>query len=772
MSRRTHALLGGLAAALFCSFSPLQDQEELQPAYAPVGEVVKLATGMGFTEGPVWMPEGECLIFSDIPRDELKAWKDGELWTFRKPSHKANGNRLDMQGRLVTCEHGSRTVTRTDAEGNIETLIADFEGLKFNSPNDLVIRSDGTIWFTDPHYGLDGREREIEENNVYCYEPQTGDVFIVVDDFVMPNGLALSPDEKKLYVADSGRPRHIRVFDVAVDGALSNGELFCMIDVGGPDGIRCDVKGRLFSSAGDGVHVFAPTGRLIGRIPVPESPSNLCFGGPEGKTLFITARTSLYSVEVDTPGRDFRAPAKAPRIPDDVDLSGSFTLRMKVRIDEAPEGLPTLAANKDWTAGEIHDYTTNNAYGLGRESGSAAGFALSVLPDGAWTWNVGDGKYRLDHRPEARDQGIADGRWHEIGFSIDRERGVAHLFHDGRRVALHDLGGLGSLDSGSDEIQIASDGVDVDDIRVEPGVIPRTQVADEFASHFGEERRPAPDAVWNGRPLRVLAWNIWHGGRRKGRDEGVQRVHEVIEACGADIVLMQETYGSGPRISGRLGFDYYLRSSNLSVMSRFPIVDVHQLGPPFRFGGVTIELRPGVEVQAYSLWINHLPSVQKLLEEGATADEIAAADDQTRGKEMRAILAELMPHLAKTPDVPVIVGGDFNSGSHLDWTPAAAELENHAGRVVAWPVSCAMAEADFVDTYRAAHPDPVEYPGLTWSPEFPDSHQDRIDYVYVRGSRWHVENAYILNKHPEGWPSDHAASLAILRLGTPAREER
>jgi len=456
-------------------------------------------------------------------------------------------------------------------------------------------------------------------------------------------------------------------------------------------------------------------------------------------------------------------------IPAGVDLAGSFTLRVCVRMDQAPGDLPLVVGNKDWLAGEVRDYTTNNAFGLGRESGDAAGFAISVLPDGAWTWNAGDGQARIDHRPEAPREGIADGRWHEVGFAIDRARGVAHLIHDGRRVALHDLQGVGSL--GADgEIQVGSgdrvlaEAFEVRALRLEPGVVSREQLAEDFVERFGAARRPEAPPEWDGEPLRVLAWNIWHGGRRKGRDEGVQRVVEVIEECDADIVLMQETYGSGPRISGRLGFDYFLRSSNLSVMSRFPIVDVHRLFQGFRFGGVTIELRPGVRIQAFSLWIHHLPSVQSQLAAGASPAELAAADAATRGSEIDGILAELLPHLAETPEMPVIVGGDFNSGSHLDWTAAAATLPNHHGRVVPWPVSRAMEAAGFVDTYRVAHPDPIEAPGHTWSPEFPETHQDRIDYVYVRGDAWRVEGAEILSGHPRGWPSDHAAALTVLRL--------
>ena len=452
-------------------------------------------------------------------------------------------------------------------------------------------------------------------------------------------------------------------------------------------------------------------------------------------------------------------------IPERVDLSGSFTFRVSLRLESAPADLPLVVSNKDWESGEVLDYTTNNAFGLGRASGSLAGFAISVLPDGAWTFNAGDGSRRIDHRPEASDQGVADGRWHEVGFVIDREEGVAELYHDGRRVALHDLSGLGSLASKDGSLELGTfPGLETRDLRVDARVHTPASMRAQFVERFGEARRPPDRATWDGSPLKVLAWNIWHGGRRKGRDEGVARVVETIRSSGADIVLMQETYGSGPRIAGRLGFDYFLRSSNLSVMSRFPIREVHRLGPAFRFGGVTIELAPGVLVQAYSLWIHYLPSVEAQLADGASAGDLIAADEETRGTEIKAILAELEPHLARSPHVPVLVGGDFNSGSHLDWTAEAAALENHHGRVVAWPVSVAMQAAGFLDTYRVAHPDPVDAPGWTWSPEFTEGHQDRIDYVYARGDAWRVVDSKVLNTHPDGWPSDHAAVLSTLEL--------
>jgi gluconolactonase len=274
---------------------------------APDAQVQKLADGMRFTEGPVWSdapPVGGFMVFSDIPSNELKRWdaKNG-LTTFRAPSHNTNGNTRDRDGRLISCEHSARRVTRTESDGSITVLAERFEGKKFNSPNDVVVKSDGSIWFTDPTYGTPrGEAKEIDGRYVYCIDPKTKAVMKIADGFDQPNGLCFSPDENKLYIADSGKPRHVRVFDVTDGGALTGGDVFVTIDTGGPDGIRCDERGNVWSSAGDGVHVFAPDGKLIGKIPVPETPANLCFGGDDGQTLFITARTSLYSIRVNATG--------------------------------------------------------------------------------------------------------------------------------------------------------------------------------------------------------------------------------------------------------------------------------------------------------------------------------------------------------------------------------------------------------------------------------------------------------------------------------------
>lgn len=282
----------------FAAEFDIRDKTAFRKLVPSTAAVKKLAGGMGFIEGPAWYPhDGGFLIFSDIPRNQLKKWseKDG-LSTFRETSNNANGNTIDHHGRLLTAEHGARRVSVTAGDGTVSTVVDTYDGKKFNSPNDVVMKSDGTIWFTDPDYGLRGRTREQPGNYVYRFQPADKTVHPVVKDFVKPNGLCFSPDEKKLYVADSGPAGHIRVFDVESDNTLANGKVFAKIDKGVPDGIRCDKAGNVWSSAGDGVHIFAPKGNLIGKILVPEAPANLGFGGPRGKTLYMTARTSLYSI--------------------------------------------------------------------------------------------------------------------------------------------------------------------------------------------------------------------------------------------------------------------------------------------------------------------------------------------------------------------------------------------------------------------------------------------------------------------------------------------
>ena len=269
------------------------------------GDVEVAAEGFIFTEGPVWMPEG-VLLFSDIPADTIFRV---DKTVFRKPSGQSNGLILDMEGRLLACEHKTRRVTRTEKDGSITVLAERFEGKRLNSPNDLVVRSDGMIFFTDPPYGLgalgfESPEAELDFAGVYSLG-QDGKVSLLVKDFKKPNGIALSPDEKTLYVADT-EGKHVRAFAVAKDGSLDKGRV--LGELPGPDGMAVDVKGNVWATGSMAVFVFSPSGEQIGKIEFPQSPANCTFGGTDGKTLYVTARSRLYKVQTTIAG--LRLPLK------------------------------------------------------------------------------------------------------------------------------------------------------------------------------------------------------------------------------------------------------------------------------------------------------------------------------------------------------------------------------------------------------------------------------------------------------------------------------
>jgi gluconolactonase len=278
--------------------------------------VERLWTGCRWAEGPAWFAAGRYLVWSDIPNDRMLRWDetDGSVSVFRQPARNSNGNSVDRQGRLVTCEHGGRCVSRTEHDGTRTVLASHFEGKRLNSPNDLVVRSDDSIWFTDPTYGIDSdyegdmAASEIGASHVYRLGAD-GTLDAVATDFVKPNGLAFSPDDRHLYVADTGAthvpdgPRHIRRFLVDPgNGPLSGGEVFAECGTGLFDGFRVDTRGNIWASAGDGVHCYTPEGDLIGKILIPEVVANVCFGGTKRNRLFICATTSIYAVYLNARG--------------------------------------------------------------------------------------------------------------------------------------------------------------------------------------------------------------------------------------------------------------------------------------------------------------------------------------------------------------------------------------------------------------------------------------------------------------------------------------
>ncbi|MAQ83023.1 MAG: gluconolactonase [Maritimibacter sp.] len=277
--------------------------------------VERLATGCRWSEGPVWFGDQRALVWSDIPNDRLMRWDEttGGVSEFRKGGH-ANGNTRDRQGRLISCQHGRRAVVRTEIDGSLTVLADSFDGKRLNSPNDVVVKSDGSVWFTDPTFGIlshyEGGVADPElPTNVYRIDGDTGEITAVIKGIDQPNGLCFSPDERLLYLVQSGLPKKIHAFDVSSDGrSVGDGRVFVEAgEQGTPDGFRCDVEGNLWAGWGlgeglDGVRVFAPDGTAIGHIHLPERCANLCFGGRHRTRLFMAASRSLYALHVKVQG--------------------------------------------------------------------------------------------------------------------------------------------------------------------------------------------------------------------------------------------------------------------------------------------------------------------------------------------------------------------------------------------------------------------------------------------------------------------------------------
>lgn len=272
--------------------------------------VEKLASGFVFTEGPVWHPREHFLLFSDIPGNTIRCWYPNEgVSTFRHPSNMANGNAYDRQGRIVTCEHATSRVSRTNLNGSIETLASHYSGSELNSPNDIVVKSDGAIFFTDPDYGRMEhfgfpRDKALGFQGVFRIDAEDGTLSLLADDFEQPNGLCFSPDESLLYINDTPRG-HIRVFSVRPDGSITDCGLFAEVTgdgEGAPDGMKTDLEGNVYCTGPGGIHVFDPDGTCLGVVRIPEKVANFAFGGTDFTDVFVTASTSLYRFNVTIPG--------------------------------------------------------------------------------------------------------------------------------------------------------------------------------------------------------------------------------------------------------------------------------------------------------------------------------------------------------------------------------------------------------------------------------------------------------------------------------------
>lgn len=444
-----------------------------------------------------------------------------------------------------------------------------------------------------------------------------------------------------------------------------------------------------------------------------------------------------------------------------INTSGSFSAQVWVKTEpDATIGTPIIGNKKS-------------------DDLQASGWQIYTQGNGAWALNLSDGKTQHNYRPTVR-QAINDGRWRQILISIERPKNEARMYFDGEAVAVYNLGSLGDLSSplrtiigGSDEYfewgsagQWKAFNGYIDEVKIWNRVVSAEEVKAEWLKFFPNQIKGESTVV--PQQIKVMAWNIWHGGRRYGEQVGVKRTIETIRDAKADIVCLIETYGSGEKIADALGYHFYLISSNLSIMSRYPILETIEAFRAFNFGGAVVQLAPGKELLVFDTWLHYLPNYMKAVNEKASSpEELIAAEGETRHSELTAILREIEPYLKRQYYTGVLMAGDFNSGSHLDWIAKTKNIHN--GYVVEWPESKAMTEAGFRDSFRDLHIDPATDPGYTWTPRAATSSgkygiRDRIDYIYYQGKGLEPIYARIIDYHQIMFPSDHAAVLTVFKL--------
>ena len=463
-----------------------------------------------------------------------------------------------------------------------------------------------------------------------------------------------------------------------------------------------------------------------------------------------------------------------------LDLSENAALRMPIELLEGHE--PGYGEGKALSA-EIWVRTptgalVNSPLGGNKKDldSKSAGWLMAGSKNGSWKLTISDGKDQYSYAPTAGRQPINDGRWHQLGFVFDPVRGDLRMYYDGKNVAIYNIGRMGSLKSKLSTVfggtrakwdyfgQGEAFNGYLDEIRIWEQPLKTDHFENSFSSYFPRRAYQAPEME---EQLKIMAWNIWGGGRQFGKEVGLQRVIETIKRSQADIVGIIETYGSGAIIADSLGYYYYLISSNLSILSRYPITETIKAFKPFNFGGVKLQVAADKQMIYFNTWLHYLPDFTSNLREGKMTDkELAKDEENTRLAEIRQILKEIAPYLADAEQIPVVMGGDFNTNSHLDWTKRTSDI--HLGYVVKWPVTLAMENAGFSDTFREVYADPLVTPGYSYWPysrkiDNERYFKSRIDYIFTRSSRLHTISAEIVDYHSVMWPSDHAAAIAVLK---------
>ncbi len=400
---------------------------------------------------------------------------------------------------------------------------------------------------------------------------------------------------------------------------------------------------------------------------------------------------------------------------------------------------------------------------------SYVGWEFSAAINGSWAWTMSDGRSRWSYHPTNKLQDLNDSKWHQLAFSLNRNRNEVRIYFDGKNRAVYSLTELKN-NCVSNQFYIGADPLAMDlqtetfngfinGFKVWARALKDEEVENSFVSH--RHNVVLSNAIPDDK-ITVMTWNLWYGGIHQGKTVGVNRVVDIIRNANADIILLQEINGSGEKIADALGYNYFHRSSNLSVISKYAFSESYDIYKPLNFGCVSVNLGGEGDVLFCPVWLNNLPNTSAYIKSGsAIPDSIIERERLTRGRQIRFILGELAS-FSQNKNRTLVVAGDFNCGSHLDWTER--NKNNYYNLVVEFPVSKILEEQEFIDSYRMLHPDETKYLGQTWSPVFKKSLQDRIDYIYYKGDKLRPVTSYLIDNHPYGFPSDHAALVTVFFL--------
>lgn len=406
------------------------------------------------------------------------------------------------------------------------------------------------------------------------------------------------------------------------------------------------------------------------------------------------------------------------------------------------------------------------------KAAKVGGFTIGAADNGSWYAGYTDARGNsLWYEPTVVRQPLNDRRWHLLALTCDRERGKAAFYYDGEQVAIYNLNDLGKIGDMGTLMLGGADGTEWNAFNglIGPGLADTTVwVPERIYANFQavDPKRPRltdPFLPERRDDLRLMGFNIWHGGNETGAVAGPKRVADIIRESGAEVVGLIETYGSGAKIADELGYYFYLHSSNLSILSKYPIVGTADFFRPFNCSAAKIQVSRTQTVNYINLWLHYLPSTGQQLADQVGVDSILRGEWSTRASELKQILAEADSAGFIGGSVPTFVSGDFNIGSHLDWTKATRG--QHGGYVIPWPTSLMMEKAGFRDSYRELYPDPVKNPCLTWSPVSKNELQYRIDFIFYKGAGVKVRESRMIETHPVRFPSDHAAMLTVFGLG-------